>query len=114
MLKRIVALYLLCTVTALFSPQASVSALEPHVQAPWDKSCNQYHSSRDFVSDSALFCLKQQNQRACDQMASRHFTECRYRGDYERLSQKFHARMLVLIALAGTRPISEDSLKRAS
>lgn len=86
----------------------SAMAAKPRV-APWRLSCTEFASSNDFVKNSSLYCLNKGNSRSCHQEARQRFAECGFDGDYDRLSQRLHAKMLVFIALAGTRSSMEDT-----
>jgi hypothetical protein len=82
-----------------------ISAAEPRVliSAPWERSCHEYSSDGDFVSRASMYCLKQQNQKDCHKRAAEVFTRCGFSSDYDRMSRRMYARMLVVWALAGAQ-----------
>ena len=94
----LVAAVMLITISA-----SAISAQDRTLPEPWGKSCSQFTSERQFVSESSYYCLRQQNQRACHRRAEAMFSSCAFAGDYQRISQRLHAKMLVVWALAGTR-----------
>ena len=71
--------------------------------APWKKECGTFGSGKQFVTESSLFCLRQQNQRSCHRQAQESFKACGFSGDYAQISQRLHAKMLVVWALTGAR-----------
>jgi hypothetical protein len=89
----------LCALTA-WAPAAFAEEASPH--APWDKRCKSYETPRQFVVESTMYCLRNQPIRECHQKASTYFKGCRFTGDYKKMSQKAQARMLVVLALAGS------------
>jgi len=83
----------------------SARAEESKSEAPWLESCRHYRSSRHFVSESALYCLRQSDQKACHQQAQRYFERCNFTGDFQRMSARISARMLLVLALSSVRSV---------
>ena len=84
---------------------SSAVAEEPRSEAPWSQSCRHYRSSRHFVSESALYCLRQSDQKVCQQQSQRYFEHCNFSGDFQRMSAKISARMLLVLALSSVRSV---------
>ena len=97
---------LITALSTLFSAPVSVADSS---LAPWQKTCSEFSTPKQYVSDSVLYCLRQQNSRACHTEASAKYSKCGFGKDYARVSKKIHAKMIVLIALAGTRPLAEGA-----
>ena len=76
--------------------------------APWTRTCADFTSGNQFVSESSLFCLRQPNQRVCHEQAEGFFQGCRFQGKYQRISKRIHAKMLIVLALAGTPQQGND------
>lgn len=72
---------------------------------PWAKACRAYSSGRQFAQDSAKYCLRHAEQKDCSQRAAAFFEKCRFDGDYEKISARARARMLLVIALSSIRPV---------
>jgi len=94
--------FVLATLCALTAFVAGAVAEEQSSHAPWDKRCKSYGTPRQFVSESTMYCLRNQPLRECHQKAATYFKGCRFTGDYKKMSQKAQARMLVVLALAGS------------
>ncbi len=73
--------------------------------APWSKSCRSYSNGTKFVKESAKFCLKHENNKACTARARSHFEKCRFDGNFEKMSARARARMILVIALSSLRPV---------
>jgi hypothetical protein len=71
--------------------------------APWMQGCDRFESEEDFVGEASRYCLRQSQQRICHSQAQKAFKGCGFRADYSRLSQRLHARLLVVWALAGAQ-----------
>jgi len=101
--QRLVSFVLITVVAAagLFQ-QAEAQGGGSDPGAPWGKRCKSFETPRQFVVDATLFCMRHPTTRDCQQKASRHFQVCRFPGDYKKMSQRVHARMLVVLALAGS------------
>lgn len=93
------AILIYCSNSALAEKTSHISD-----SMPWTKSCADFIGPKDFVKQSTIYCLKRQNQRLCDGEAEKFFEACHFKGDFERMSQRISARMLVVIALASTKP----------
>lgn len=94
------AIFSILAVLSLSVASAEQSAPPP----PWVKECRLFKSPRDYVSKATMFCLRSANQRACHKEAAAQFASCKFTGNYERMSQAMHAKMLLVLALAGTMP----------
>ena len=97
-------------IVLLLSAQAlialsSAMAEEAKGDAPWAQSCRHYHSSRHFVSESALYCLRQTEQKVCQQHAQKYFEHCNFTGDFQKMSARISARMLLVLALTSVRSV---------
>ena len=77
---------------------------------PWERSCRKYNSSRHFVSESTLYCLRQSNQKACHEEAQKYFDRCRFTGDFHKMSARMSARMLLVLALSSVRSVHHIDL----
>jgi hypothetical protein len=89
---------LLCGIT-------SAVAEESQATAPWLESCRHFRSSRHFVSESTPYCLRQHDQKRCQQEAQRYFERCNFSGDFQRMSARMSARMLLVLALSSVRSV---------
>jgi hypothetical protein len=78
---------------------------EREASAPWTKTCRSYQKGPQFVKDAEKFCLRQHDQRACRSHAQVYFDRCRYGGNFEKMSARARARMLLVIALSSFRPV---------
>lgn len=85
-------------------------AEEAHNGAPWERSCKVFTSSRHFVSESTLYCLRQPNQKACQERAHKYFDRCRFTGDFQKISARMSARMLLVLALSSVRSVHHIDL----
>lgn len=83
----------------------TAAADERKVAAPWQETCRHYRSSRHFVSESTPYCLRQTDQKACHQKAQRYFERCGFSGDFQRMSARMSARMLLVLALSSVRSV---------
>jgi hypothetical protein len=93
---------LLCMVSGL----ASVAFADaPKSTAPWEESCRHYRSPRHFISESTRFCFRQTNQKECQLLAQRYFERCGFSGDFQKMSAKMGARMLLVLALSSVRSV---------
>jgi hypothetical protein len=88
----------------------SASAEEQKVVAPWEETCRHYHSSRHFVRESTPYCLRQTDQKACQQQAQRYFERCNFSGDFQKMSARMSARMLLVLALSSVRSVHQLDL----
>jgi hypothetical protein len=77
---------------------------------PWERSCRAYSSSRHFVSESTLYCLRQQDQKACREEAHKYFDRCKYSGDFQKIAARINARMLLVLALSSVRSVHHIDL----
>ena len=101
-------------VVALFAPivigASPASAEESKGDVPWSKSCRHYKTARHFVSESTLYCLRQSEQRGCKEQAQRYFDACHYTGDFQRMSARMGARMLLVLALGSVSSVNHIDL----
>jgi hypothetical protein len=97
-------------IAPLFVGVGSVSAEEQRVAAPWEETCRHYHSSRHFVSESTPYCLRQPNQKACQHQAHKYFERCNFSGDFQKMSARMSARMLLVLALSSVRSVHQLDL----
>jgi hypothetical protein len=104
---RPIILVRLLLVSVVLSIPAVSSSAQQDPPAPWQRSCNSFASAREFVKESSYYCLRQQHQKRCEREARTFFEECRFDGDYERISARLHARMLFVFALATSGPVAE-------
>lgn len=97
-------------VAQLFVGLSSVMAETPEAATPWSKTCRHYHSGRHFVSESTPYCLRQSDQKACHQQAEKYFERCSFSGDFERMSARMSARMLLVLALSSVGSVHQLDL----
>ena len=91
-------------------PSANLKAETPQSsQSTVSHECSKYRSGRDFVARSTMRCLRSANQRSCHNEAAERFAECKFSGSYEKLTQALNAKMLVVIALAGSLPTGDKA-----
>lgn len=83
---------------------------EGRTGAPWERSCKVYNSSRHFVSESTLYCLRHTKQKACQEEAHRYFNRCKFTGDFQKISARMSARMLLVLALSSVRSVHQVDL----
>jgi len=89
---------------------SAASAEESKGDAPWSRSCQHYKTSRHFVSESTLYCLRQSGPKACKEQAQRFFDKCHYTGDFQRMSARMGARMLLVLALGSVPSLNHIDL----
>ena len=77
---------------------------------PWRESCRYFHSPRQFVSESSLYCLRQRGQKGCRSLAQAYFERCGFSGDYQKMSARMGARMLLVLALSSVRSVHHIDL----
>lgn len=80
-------------------------AQDGEVSVPWSESCRHYRSARHFVSESTSYCLRRHNQKECQGTAQRYFERCRFQGDFQKMSARMSARMLLVLALTSVRSV---------
>jgi hypothetical protein len=108
-LPRVLLVALIAFVATTVTPATAVDqAAAKKGGVPWTKPCSEYSSAKHFVSESSLYCLRQSNQRACHERAQEFFEGCRFSGDYQRISKRVHAKMLIVLALTGTNQQGYD------
>lgn len=78
--------------------------------APWSESCRHYRSARHFVSESTIYCLRRHDQKECQGRAHRYFEQCRFQGDFQKMSARMSARMLLVLALSSVRSVHQLDL----
>jgi hypothetical protein len=98
---------LLCVVSGFAS---EVRAESPKGEAPWEEACRHYRSPRHFVSESTLYCLRQPDQKGCQGQAQTYFEGCRFSGDFQKMSARMSARMLLVLALSSVRSVHQLDL----
>lgn len=86
------------------------SAEESSTETPWSKSCRHYRSSRHFVTESNVYCLRQANQKVCQAQAHKYFDQCHYTGTFQRIYARVSARMLLVLALSSVRSVHHIDL----
>jgi hypothetical protein len=103
-----------CFVAILLAPVfvgvSPVSAEDVNMHVPWSKSCHHYKTSKQFVRESTLYCLRQPGQKGCKEQAQRYFEACRYSGDFQRMSARMGARMLLVLALGSVGSVNQLDL----
>lgn len=82
----------------MFGASAAVAA--EGQRAPWNRSCAAYATPKEFVGHSAEYCLRERGSRQCLERAEVYFGSCRFRGNFKKLSQRIHAKMVVMLALS--------------
>lgn len=102
---RILKYFGLVTVIFLVSGVGFALAESVVSDAPWEKTCRSYSSGREFAHDSAKYCLRHPEQKACNHRAATFFAKCRFVGDFEKISARARARMLLVLALSSLRPV---------
>ena len=100
-LKQFALMTLILLATGATSTYAESAASD----APWDKMCRSYGSGREFAQDSAKYCLRHPEQKECYHRAAKFFEKCRFAGDFEKISARARARMLLVLALSSLRPV---------
>ena len=83
---------------------------EGHSGAPWERSCRVFNSGRHFVSESTRYCFRQTGQKACQEEAHRYFDRCKFTGDFQKISARMSARMLLVLALSSVRSVHQIDL----
>jgi len=101
-------LVVLVCVLAGFTPVAGAEA--PKEGGPWSESCRHYRSSRQFVSASTTYCFRQADQKECQSQAHRYFARCGFSGDFQKMSARMGARMLIVLALSSVRSVHQLDL----
>ena len=102
---RILKHFGLMIVILLATGLASAYAENGVPEAPWKKVCRSYGSGREFARDSAKYCLRHPQQKGCNHRAATFFEKCRFSGDFEKISARARARMLLVLALSSLRPV---------
>ena len=68
---------------------------------PFSRQCDFYNSPRAFVRSSSLYCTaRARNRRTCERRAAQFFSDCRYEGNFERLTQEAKTSMLLMFVFA--------------
>lgn len=111
-MKQLIVLFVFGLTMNLVGMRSALAAKEQ--LAPWMLACSEYSTSNEFIKGSSLYCLKRDNSRACHEAARQRFVECGFDGNYEKLSKRLHAKMLLFIALAGRNPLFDDTGRKAS
>ena len=78
--------------------------------APWAEACRHYRSPRHFVTESTLYCFRQTDQKGCKTEAQTYFERCRFSGDFQKMSARAGARMLLVLALTSVRSVHHIDL----
>jgi hypothetical protein len=78
--------------------------------APWSESCRHYRSARHFVNESTIYCLRRHDQKECQGRAHKYFEQCRFQGDFQKMSARMSARMLLVLALSSVRSVHQLDL----
>lgn len=107
---RLVKWFVVILLAPLLIGGSAVSADELKVELPWSKSCHHYKTSRHFVRESTLYCLRQPGQKGCKEQAQKYFEACRYSGDFQRMSARMGARMLLVLALGSVGSVNHLDL----
>lgn len=97
--------FALVTVMLATLGTSTVRAEEHSDVAPWSKSCRAFSSGTKFVKESAKFCLKHEDVKGCTSKARHQFDKCRFEGNFEKMSARARARMILVIALSSLRPV---------
>jgi len=105
--------FLSCLAVILFvlgglAPMARAD--EPKEVAPWGEACRHYRSPRHFVTESTLYCFRQTDQKRCQSEAQTYFERCRFAGDFQKMSARMGARMLIVLALTSVRSVHHIDL----
>lgn len=108
-LRRIFFTTLLAVSTLTLSGAPAYAQERHKAVPPWGKPCAEFNTAQQFVRESTLYCLRQQNQRVCHERAQEFFEGCRFSGDYQRMSSIIHTKMLMVLALAGSRSTTSGS-----
>lgn len=98
---------LLCVVSGSVR---EVRAESPKGGAPWEEACHHHRSPRHFVRESTLYCFRQPDQKECQAQAQTYFERCRFSGDFQRMSARMSARMLLVLALSSVRSVHQLDL----
>ncbi|MEN9845324.1 MAG: hypothetical protein RIS36_471 [Pseudomonadota bacterium] len=98
---------LLCVVTGSVR---EVCAESPKEVAPWEEACRYHRSPRYFVRDSTRYCFRQPDQKRCQVQAQTYFERCGFSGDFQKISNRMSARMLLVLALSSVRSVHQLDL----
>lgn len=85
-------------------------AQDGDASAPWSESCRHYRSARHFVSESTIYCLRRHDQKECQGRSQGYFEQCRFQGDFHKMSARMSARMLLVLALSSVRSVHQLDL----
>lgn len=107
---RFVTMFVALTLGQLLVGLSPVSAEESKDEAPWGESCRHYRSSRHFISESTPYCMRQHDQKACQLLAQRYFERCQFSGDFQRMTARMSARMLLVLALSSVGSVHQLDL----
>ena len=107
---RLVRWFVVILLAPILLSGSSVSADELKAEVPWSKSCHHYKKSRHFVRESNLYCLRQPGQKVCKEQAQKYFEACRYSGNFQRISARMGARMLLVLALGSVGSVNHLDL----
>lgn len=92
------------SLTAVLSVALLIGVAAAHadeLRAPWERQCKGFQTPRQYVVESTIFCLRHATTKHCHERASKRFQDCRFSGDYKKMSGKVQAKMLVVLALSG-------------
>jgi hypothetical protein len=102
--------FMVVLVCAVSSFATVVRAEDPKEVAPWSESCRHYRSARHFVNQSTLYCFHQRDHKACQARAESYFERCGFTGDFQKMSARIGARMLLVLALTSVRSVHHIDL----
>lgn len=92
----------------LVSISLSVPVRAERQSAPFNRACSSYSSGQEFVSKAVSFCLLYDQSRTCQSRTRQYFEECHFDGQYERISERAHANLLMMVVLAKTSAATRE------
>ena len=76
--------------------------------SPFERACSSYSSGQEFVSKAVSFCLLHDQARSCQAKAREFFDQCNFDGQYERISERTHANLLMMVVLSKASSASRE------
>ena len=92
----------------LLSISLSVPLRAENRIAPFERACSSFSSGQEFVSKAVSFCLLHDQARKCESKAREYFDQCNFDGQYERISERTHANILMMVVLSKASSVSRE------
>ena len=96
----------LCALLVTISLSVPVRA--ERQSAPFERACSSFSSGQEFVSKAVSFCLLHDQARRCERQAREYFEQCRFDGQYQRISERTHANLLMMVVLSKTSSATRE------